>query len=66
MNEKHLSVADLAEREGVAIDTVYGWNRRGEGPRYMKIGRSCRYRIEDVLKWEETRLVDKEPTGEAA
>lgn len=66
MNEKHLSVIDLAEREGVAVDTVYAWNRRGEGPKYMRIGRTCRYRLVDVIAWEETRIVDRDPNGAAA
>jgi hypothetical protein len=29
---KHLSPADLAEREGVPLDTVYRWNRHRSGP----------------------------------
>jgi predicted DNA-binding transcriptional regulator AlpA len=55
--EKHLSVEDLAEREGVPVQTVYGWNKTGDGPPRMKIGRHVRYRLQDVEKWEQGRLV---------
>jgi len=57
--EKHLTVEQLAEREGVAVETVYGWNKSGTGPTYMKIGgRLCRYKIEDIIKWERTQRAE--------
>ena len=56
-DERHLSPADLAEREGVSVDTVYAWNRDGSGPRYMRIGKHARYRMADVLSWENDRYV---------
>src|SRR5690606_9534282 len=37
--EAHLTIEQLAEREGVAVGTVYGWNSKGGGPRYIKIGK---------------------------
>jgi predicted DNA-binding transcriptional regulator AlpA len=43
MTDKHLTIPELAERERVAIETVYGWNKTRTGPPYMKIGgRLCR------------------------
>ena len=54
--EAHLTIEQLAEREGVAVGTVYGWNSKGGGPRYIKIGKHVRYRMSDVLAWEESRL----------
>lgn len=55
--EKHLSAEDLAEREGVPLQTVYGWNKTRTGPQYMKIGRHVRYRLADVVAWEKSRTV---------
>lgn len=56
---RHLTVADLAEREGVPIETCYSWNVTGKGPTYLKIGRHVRYRLSDVLAWEESRAVKR-------
>ena len=58
MPEKHLSIDDLAERYGVPVKTVYAWNSEGTGPRYMRIGRHVRYKLADVIAWENTRYAD--------
>ncbi|MEV6980029.1 helix-turn-helix domain-containing protein [Sphaerisporangium sp. NPDC051017] len=58
MAEKHLGPEELADRVGVTVQTVYYWNKVGSGPRFMKIGRHCRYRLADVLAWEESRYAD--------
>ncbi|MEU3622936.1 hypothetical protein BS329_39935 [Amycolatopsis coloradensis] len=49
---KHLTIKEFAERVGVPPATVYQWNSRGDGPRYLKIGKHVRYRLVDVEKWE--------------
>ena len=54
---QHLSPQALAEREGVPLETVYGWNKTRTGPRYMKIGRHVRYRLADVVAWENSRTI---------
>ena len=64
--EKHLSIEALAEREGVPVQTVYRWNSRGGGPRYLKIGKHVRYRLADVVEWENTRYPDGEGAHEAS
>lgn len=56
--ERHLTVEELAERYGVTVWTVYRWNSTGTGPKYMKIGRHRRYKLADVLAWENTRYAD--------
>lgn len=56
--DKHLSPSELAEREGVPVTTVYQWNRLGTGPRFMRIGRHSRYKLADVVEWENTRYAD--------
>jgi predicted DNA-binding transcriptional regulator AlpA len=57
--ERHLTPSELARREGVPLKTVYTWNSRGGGPRYLKIGNHVRYRLVDVLAWEQSRTVDR-------
>lgn len=61
MADKHLSPAELAERESVSVETVYQWNRKASGPRYMRVGVHVRYRLTDVLAWEESRFVAGRP-----
>ncbi|MFC6370500.1 helix-turn-helix transcriptional regulator [Nonomuraea thailandensis] len=56
---KHLTPEDLAERMGVPVMTVYAWNSRGGGPRYMKIGKHVRYKLADVEAWENRHYVEQ-------
>jgi predicted DNA-binding transcriptional regulator AlpA len=56
-SQKHLSPAQLAEREDVSVQTVYDWNKTRTGPQFMKIGRHVRYRLADVIAWEKARTV---------
>jgi predicted DNA-binding transcriptional regulator AlpA len=58
MREKHLTAEDLAEREGLPLATIYKMNSEGTGPRYLKIGRHCRYKLSDVIAWENSRYAD--------
>lgn len=58
--ERHLSPEQLAEREGVELATVYQWNSRGGGPPFMKIGRLVRYRLADVIAWEDAQYRRRE------
>lgn len=51
-DDRHLSPADLAAREGVPLATIYDWNSKGTGPKYFKAGRHVRYRLEAVEAWE--------------
>ncbi|MCP2359688.1 putative DNA-binding transcriptional regulator AlpA [Nonomuraea thailandensis] len=39
--------------------TVYAWNSRGGGPRYMKIGKHVRYKLADVEAWENRHYVEQ-------
>ncbi len=64
--DKHLTPAILADRESVSLHTVYGWNRDGTGPRYIRVGRHIRYRLADVVRWEESRVVQRGGPWEAA
>lgn len=57
MGRRHLSMQELADREGVALQTVRAWRVRGEGPRGMRVGgKFVRYRLQDILEWEEKQL----------
>jgi predicted DNA-binding transcriptional regulator AlpA len=49
----------LAARFGVPLATVYGWNSKGTGPRFMRLGKHVRYKLEDVLAWENEQYADQ-------
>jgi len=46
----------LAEYLEVSERTVEQWRLVGGGPRYVKMGRLCRYRRADVDAWLESRV----------
>jgi predicted DNA-binding transcriptional regulator AlpA len=54
-NTRHLSPAELAKRYDLPVETIYGWNKQRTGPRYLKVGRHVRYRLADVIAWEDSR-----------
>lgn len=63
MTEKLLTTLELAERWGMSpatLDSMRSLDRRSRGkprgPRYVQIGRSVRYRMVDILEYEEANL----------
>jgi predicted DNA-binding transcriptional regulator AlpA len=53
-----LNEYQVAEVLGVSVSTVRRWRLLKRGPRYLKLGVLCKYRIEDLSAWLESR-----PTG---
>ncbi len=47
---------DVSDRLHLSMRTRRNWRVRGEGPKFLKIGRLVRYRLSDVLAWEEASL----------
>ena len=56
---KRLTVKDLAERLGVATVTVRRWIYAGEAPPHIRIGRTIRFRLEDIEAWEAERAAEQ-------
>ena len=54
-----LSVDDLAARYGVSPATVHTWIYTGTAPRSYKLGRHRRFKLRDVVIWEESRASDE-------
>lgn len=52
---KLLDTSELADHLTNKPNTIEGWRIKGVGPRYIKIGRLVRYRIEDVEAWLESQ-----------
>lgn len=65
MKQNLVSTEQAAEYlGGLKPNTIEGWRVRGEGPRYLKIGRLVRYRIEDLDAYLESRA--RNTTSQAA
>jgi len=57
--DRWISRQELAERYGVPVKAPAEWASKGTGPRYAKFGRYVRYRLTDVIDWEQRRLTDQ-------
>jgi predicted DNA-binding transcriptional regulator AlpA len=55
--EELFSFGDLARMTRETVTTYQKRQARGEGPRALKIGRTFRFRKQDVLAWLESRAV---------
>lgn len=55
--ERFLSPQALAERWDMDDGTLANWRVAGTGPIYVRIGGNIRYRIKDVIAWEDENTV---------
>jgi excisionase family DNA binding protein len=53
--ERLLSTEEVAEVLGRPARTLRQWRYLGEGPRYLKVGATVRYRARDVESWLEAQ-----------
>jgi hypothetical protein len=53
-----LTARELAERWGCSVGHLSNLRSAGLGPAYLKIGTSVRYRVSDLLSYEQAHLVD--------
>lgn len=51
-----LSRQDVAARFKLPVKTLAQWASLGKGPRFAKIGKFCRYKMSDVIAWEEAQF----------
>ncbi len=51
-----LDEAHAAKILTVEVGTLRNWRVSGKGPRFVRIGRLCRYRPEDLLAFVESGL----------
>lgn len=50
-----LSIDELAEHLCSSKATIYSWNRRRNGPAYIRLDGRCLYHIADVERWRDER-----------
>lgn len=51
-----LTRAEVGERLRVPVPTLAQWATKGTGPRYARIGKHVRYRLADLLVWEQAQM----------
>lgn len=51
-----LTEIQVAERQGRAVKTLRNQRVTGDGIPFLKLGRTVRYRLSDVIAWEEARI----------
>jgi excisionase family DNA binding protein len=62
-----LTDVEVAMRLGVSRFTLRAWRLKGRGPKFLKMGRAVRYRLEDVDEYERQALVETQAeSGHAA
>ena len=55
MSEVFMTQGELAKRWGISHRTLERWRWAGEGLPYVKLGHVVRYRIKDVVAYEQAR-----------
>lgn len=55
-NECLLDETAVAMRQGRAVKTLRNQRVTGDGIPYLKLGRTVRYRLSDVIAWEQSCL----------
>ncbi len=51
MIDELMTIEELAAYLRKPVPTIYQWNSRGDGPPYIKVGRTVVYRRADVERW---------------
>lgn len=64
--DKALTADAAAEFLATTRKTLESWRHWGRGPTYLKQGRSVRYRMRDLLKFQERNVVHTGEGNDAA
>lgn len=64
LRQKIFMTREAAEYLGLSKATLEAWRVRGGGPVFLKMGKACRYRQEDLDAFIESRL--RENTSQRA
>lgn len=51
---KLMTSDEVAERWGIKPETLKAWRHYGKGPKFVKIGRSVRYKLSDIEAFEKS------------
>lgn len=62
MAEHLLTSRDLSQRWNLSIRTIEKWRYVDFGPPFLKFGKAIRYRIEDIIEFEQRALKKESAT----
>ena len=62
MTEHLLTSRELSQRWNLSIRTIEKWRYVDYGPPFLKLGKAIRYRIEDIIDFEQLALKKKSAT----
>ena len=51
MTDRLLNEHETAEQLGISVNTLRTWRRQARGPRWIKLGRTVRYKPADLDQW---------------
>lgn len=60
-----LTRRELAARQKLPIATLAQWASQGKGPKYARFGRHARYKLTDVVAWEDANTAEPRGAGAA-
>jgi len=62
---QNLTTPEAATFLGVKPSTLEQWRWSGRGPRFVKLGRACRYRLADLEEYMEARVFSSTTEAQA-
>lgn len=65
MESNLMSPADLGRKIGKSPAALAQWRYLGIGPKFIKLGRSVRYRTSDVEAWLDSQTMQRTSGGAA-
>jgi len=63
ISKKFLNEKEVSELTGFALPTIRNWRFLRKGPSYIRVGRSIRYELNEVLSYMRKHSVNLELDG---
>lgn len=63
--DRAFTCQEAADFLATTVKTLESWRVRGKGPHYLKQGRSVRYRLRDLLAFQERNVVHTGDSNDA-
>ena len=58
-----LNQKELAKKWSISTKTLESWRSKGSGPKYYKLGNNIRYKVEDIVSFEEEKSYADSPSS---